>query len=102
MKRKGWNIPFPVHEGEVFGEMPLFLNAPGSATGRALRECELVEVERDCLSVLVAHNPNPLESLAEQVQHRLDELRTLDTRGSADAQRALLATMRKLRMNLRR
>lgn len=87
--------------GEVFGEMTLFLNTPRSATVRALGECELVLVTRDCFSALLNDNPSLLERLAEQVQRRLEELQSLDRRSEATSQPALLATMRRLLSNLR-
>lgn len=87
--------------GEVFGEMTLFLDAPRSATVRALHECDLVQVDRDCLSRLITSNPSLLELLAEQVQRRLDELKSIGTRNESATEPAMLATMRKLLMNLR-
>jgi CRP-like cAMP-binding protein len=81
--------------------MTLFLDAPRSATVRALHECDLVQVDRDCLSRLITSNPSLLELLAEQVQRRLDELKSIGTRNESATEPAMLATMRKLLMNLR-
>jgi CRP-like cAMP-binding protein len=87
--------------GEVFGEMTLFLDAPRSTTVRALRECELLQVDRDCFSRLIASNPSLLDQLAEQVAERLDELKAIGTRSQRASRPDLLATMRRLLMNLR-
>jgi small-conductance mechanosensitive channel/CRP-like cAMP-binding protein len=87
--------------GEVFGEMTLFLDAPRSTTVRALRECELLQVDRDCFSRLIASNPSLLEQLAEQVAERLDELKAIGTRSQRESRPDLLATMRRLLLNLR-
>jgi small-conductance mechanosensitive channel/CRP-like cAMP-binding protein len=104
IKRGADGADVPVREleaGEVFGEMTLFLDAPRSTTVRALRECHLLQVGRDCFSRLIASNPNLLEELAEQVQERLDELKAIGTRSQRDTGSDLLATMRRLLMNLR-
>jgi len=87
--------------GEVFGEMTLFLDAPRSTTVRALRECDLLQVDRDCFSRLIASNPSLLDQLAEQVAERLDELKAIGTRSQRQSRPDLLATMRRLLMNLR-
>jgi small-conductance mechanosensitive channel len=104
LKRREDGSEFSVCElggGEVFGEMTLFLDAPRSTTVRALQECELVQVDRDCLSHQIASNPSLMELLAEQVERRLQELKTMDSRGPSPNPPALLATMRRLLMNLR-
>ncbi len=104
IKRGADGADLPVCEleaGEVFGEMTLFLDAPRSTTVRALRECELLQVDRDCFSRLIASNPSLLEELAEQVQERLDELKAIGSRSQRDTGSDLLATMRRLLMNLR-
>jgi len=87
--------------GEVFGEMTLFLDAPRSTTVRALRECDLLQVDRDCFSRLIASNPSLLDQLAEQVEERLDGLKAIGTRSQGQSRPDLLATMRRLLMNLR-
>ena len=104
IKRGADGADLPVREldaGEVFGEMTLFLGAPRSTTVRALRECDLLQVNRECLSQLIASNPSLLEELAEQVEERLDELKAIGSRSQRDAGSDLLATMRRLLMNLR-
>jgi hypothetical protein len=53
------------------------------------------------LSQLIASNPSLLEELAEQVEERLDELKAIGSRSQRDAGSDLLATMRRLLMNLR-
>jgi CRP-like cAMP-binding protein len=68
---------------------------------RALRECDLLQVNRECLSQLIASNPSLLEELAEQVEGRLDELKAIGSRSQRDTGPDLLATMRRLLMNLR-
>lgn len=95
-------IELPVSElgpSDVFGEMTLFLDAPRSTTVRALQECQLLQVHRDSLGRLLTANPRLLEELAEQVEGRLDELRSIDTRSPAKPD--LLATMKRLLLNLR-
>jgi small-conductance mechanosensitive channel/CRP-like cAMP-binding protein len=104
IKRGADGTDVPVREleaGEVFGEMTLFLDAPRSTTVRALRECALLQVNRECLSQLIASNPSLLEELAEQVEGRLDELKAIGSRSQRDTGPDLLATMRRLLMNLR-
>jgi small-conductance mechanosensitive channel/CRP-like cAMP-binding protein len=105
IKRGADGLDVPVRElkaGEVFGEITLFLDAPRSATVRALRECDLLQVDRDGFRRLIASNPNLLGELAEQVQERLDELKAIGTRSPRETGSDLLATMRRLLMNLRK
>jgi small-conductance mechanosensitive channel/CRP-like cAMP-binding protein len=82
--------------GEVFGEMTLFLDAPRSATVRAVEECRLLRVGRLAVRQLLEEDPGLLERFATLVAARRAELEQL----SADEQRAqsrgLLLTMRRL------
>jgi CRP-like cAMP-binding protein len=82
--------------GEVFGEMTLFLDAPRSATVRAVEECRLLCVGRLAVRQLLEGDPGLLERFAALVAARRAELEQL----SADEQRAqsrgLLLTMRRL------
>jgi len=104
VKQRGDGTEVSVREldaGEVFGEMTLFLDAPRSATVRALQECDLLQVDRDCMSKLIASNPSLLDKLAEQVGQRLDGLKAIGTGSQRESRPDLLATMRRLLMNLR-
>jgi hypothetical protein len=50
--------------GQIFGEMTLCLDAPRSATVRALGECLLLEVSRHALQPLLNADERLLEELA--------------------------------------
>ncbi len=82
--------------GDVFGEMTLFLDAPRSATVRALEECLLLRVGRDALRTLLKENPPMLESFAALVSTRTAELESLSREQQQAQTNALLDTMRRL------
>jgi len=56
--------------GDVFGEMTLLLDAPRSATVRALEECLLLKVQRDSMRSLLERNPGLLERFATMTSAR--------------------------------
>jgi small-conductance mechanosensitive channel/CRP-like cAMP-binding protein len=82
--------------GEVFGEMTLLLDEPRSATVQALEECQLLEVNRQCLKSLLDDNPELLERLANQVQSRKSELEQLQQNKDVPSSDSLLNSMRRL------
>jgi small-conductance mechanosensitive channel len=82
--------------GEVFGEMTLLLDAPRSATVRAVAETDLLEVERSCVSELLQHNPQLLLRLAKQVEERQAALDTIGSSSYSSEASALIDTMRRL------
>lgn len=82
--------------GDVFGEMTLFLGAPRSATVRAIGECLLVRVSRDCLRILLEQEPSMLERLASIVSTRQVELNSLSQETQQEANNALVEAMKRL------
>lgn len=83
-------------EGQVFGEMTLFLNAPRSASVRASQECQLLRVNRGSISALLEQQPQLLESFAALVARRQSELETLSRQAGQEGARDLLRVMRRL------
>jgi len=82
--------------GELFGEMTLLLDAPRSATVRALEECRLLRLDRASVAPLLRDQPKLLQQLADQVSRRRQELDQLNQSGIEPAETSLLATMRRL------
>ena len=82
--------------GELFGEMTLLLDAPRSATVRALVECRLLRLDRASVAPLLRDQPELLQQLADQVSRRRQELDQLNQSGIEPAETSLLATMRRL------
>lgn len=82
--------------GELFGEMTLLLDAPRSATVRALEECRLLRLTRASMAPLLQTQPELLQQLAEQVSRRRQELDQLNQSEREPAETSLLATMRRL------
>jgi CRP-like cAMP-binding protein len=82
--------------GEVFGEMTLFLDAPRSATVRAVEECRLLRVGRAAVRSLLEGDPGLLERLATLVAARRAELEQLSLEEQRAQKRGLLLTMRQL------
>ena len=82
--------------GELFGEMTLLLDAPRSATVRALEECRLLRLNRASVTPLLQTQPELLQQLAEQVSRRRQELDQLNQSDHEPAETSLLATMRRL------
>jgi CRP-like cAMP-binding protein len=82
--------------GELFGEMTLLLDAPRSATVRALEECRLLRLNRASVAPLLQTQPELLQQLAEQVSRRRQELDQLNQSDNEPAETSLLATMRRL------
>jgi hypothetical protein len=64
-------------KSDVFGEMTLFLDAPRSATVRALDECRLLRVDRPSVQALLQDDPTLLERFATLVATRQAELNNL-------------------------
>jgi CRP-like cAMP-binding protein len=82
--------------GELFGEMTLLLDAPRSATVRALEECRLLQLDRAALAPVLQGQPELMQRLADQVSRRRQELEQLGNHESEPQQSGLLATMRRL------
>jgi small-conductance mechanosensitive channel/CRP-like cAMP-binding protein len=82
--------------GDVFGEMTLFLDAPRSATVRALEECALLKVNRRCVRGLLEESPELLERVAAMVSARQAELEHLGRERQEEQTNALLMTMKRL------
>jgi small-conductance mechanosensitive channel/CRP-like cAMP-binding protein len=82
--------------GDVFGEMTLFLDAPRSATVRALEECDLLRVGRPAVRVLLNEDPGLLERFAALVSARRSELEQLSQDEERERSRGLLVTMKRL------
>lgn len=85
-----------LQDGNVFGEMTLFLDAPRSATVRTLEECQLLRVGRPAVRRLLELNPSLLERLAALVGVRRAELEQLGREQEQERAQGLLETMRRL------
>lgn len=82
--------------GDVFGEMTLFLGTQRSATVRAVQECLLLRVSRDCMRTLLEQKPSLMERLAGIVSVRQAELNTLSLELHRQTGNALLESMKRL------
>jgi CRP-like cAMP-binding protein len=82
--------------GEVFGEMTLFLDAPRSATVRAMEESLMLRVGREAVRGLLEENPALLERFASLVTARKSELESLSHEQRDEERNALMETMRRL------
>ncbi|MEB3242280.1 MAG: mechanosensitive ion channel family protein [Cyanobacteriota bacterium] len=83
-------------EHQVFGEMTLFLDAPRSATVRALEECRLLRVARPAVQELLQRDPLLLERFAALVAARRAELDHLSQEEQREQRSGLLVAMRRL------
>ena len=83
-------------ESEVFGEMTLFLNAPRSATVRALEECRLLQVGRPAVHGLLQEDPSLLDRIAALVTARQAELKNLSLEEGQEESSGLLTVMKRL------
>lgn len=82
--------------GEVFGEMTLLLDAPRSATVRALEECELLRIHRPAFRRLLDASPALLEKFARLVEERQAELEQISIGQTQERTQSLLERMRRL------
>jgi small-conductance mechanosensitive channel len=99
LKRMAADRIVPVRQlvpGDVFGEMTLFLNAPRSATVRAVEECLLLRVNRECVRALLEENPDLLERFAALVSAREAELARIDQQEEPMETNALIERMKRL------
>jgi small-conductance mechanosensitive channel/CRP-like cAMP-binding protein len=83
-------------DSDVFGEMTLFLDAPRSATVRALEECRLLRVSRPSVQAVLRDDPALLERFAVLVAARQAELNHLSLEERQDQSHGLLAGMKRL------
>lgn len=81
---------------DIFGEMSLLLDAPRSATVRAVDAVRLLRVKRDDIAPLLAQDPHLLEQLALIVDQRRRSSQALDGEKTADPSHDILATMKSL------
>jgi small-conductance mechanosensitive channel/CRP-like cAMP-binding protein len=81
---------------DVFGEMTLFLDAPRSATVRALDECRLLRVERSAVQSILQEDPTLLERFASLVAVRQAELTHLSQEERHAHNNGLLMAMRRI------
>jgi CRP-like cAMP-binding protein len=56
--------------GDCFGEISLLTGEPRSATLVAVLDCEVIEIERESMAVLLREYPGLAESLSETVVAR--------------------------------
>jgi len=85
-----------LNDGDIFGEMSLLLDAPRSATVRALVDCRLLRVERQHIAALLDQDPTLVESLAQIVAHRQRSLDAFNTKALSESGLDILATMKHL------
>lgn len=85
-----------LESGQIFGEMTLCLDAPRSATVRALGECLLLEVSRQALQPLLHADASLLEELAVLVGARRAELERLEKETAPLPDNQLFERMRQL------
>jgi small-conductance mechanosensitive channel/CRP-like cAMP-binding protein len=83
-------------KSDVFGEMTLFLDAPRSATVRALDECRLLRVDRPSVQALLQDDPTLLERFATLVATRQAELNNLSHEEGQERSSGLLTVMKRL------
>ncbi|MEB3325997.1 MAG: mechanosensitive ion channel family protein [Cyanobacteriota bacterium] len=83
-------------KNDVFGEMTLFLDAPRSATVRALDECRLLRVDRPSVQALLRDDPALLERFATLVAARQAELNNLSLEEGQRESSGLLTVMKRL------
>jgi len=69
----GENVAGEIVRGEMVGEMAVFTGEPRSALVRALRDSELVSLDRAAFERLIAKYPQMLLALTRLVIHRLRE-----------------------------
>ena len=82
-------------EGEFFGEMSLLLDAPRSASVRAVEETLLFVVERSNLQPILQRHPELADHISEELALRSDSLRALGVQvGSDDSGRNPLVWIR--------
>lgn len=99
LKAVGPTRQVPVRQlgpGDLFGEMTLLLDAPRSATVRALEECRLLRLDRSAVAPLLQARPELLDQLAQEVSRRHEELDQLSQAAGQPTDIGLLGTMRRL------
>jgi CRP-like cAMP-binding protein len=62
--------------GDCFGEISLLTGEPRSATLVAILDCEVVEIGRESMAVLLREHPELAESLSETVVVRRSAMET--------------------------
>jgi NTE family protein len=67
----GARILGEIGRGEIIGEMAILTGEPRSARVRALRDSELVSLDREAFDRLVVRYPQMLMALTRLVIHRL-------------------------------
>jgi small-conductance mechanosensitive channel/CRP-like cAMP-binding protein len=69
--KEGVSIPVgSLNEGDCFGEYSLLTGEPRSATVVARVDCEVVEIEKESLGILLRQDPKLAESLSESAMIR--------------------------------
>ncbi|MEL6602585.1 MAG: mechanosensitive ion channel domain-containing protein [Cyanobacteria bacterium J06614_10] len=82
--------------GEFFGEMSLLLDAPRSASVRAVEETLLFVVERSNLQPILQQHPELADHISEELSSRSDSLRNLGVAvGSGSADENMLLWIRR-------
>ncbi|MEL6159523.1 MAG: mechanosensitive ion channel domain-containing protein [Cyanobacteria bacterium J06623_5] len=82
--------------GEFFGEMSLLLDAPRSASIRAVEETLLFVVERSNLQPILQRHPELADHISEALSRRSDSLRSLGVSvGNGSAEENLLLWVRR-------
>ncbi|MEB3234352.1 MAG: mechanosensitive ion channel family protein [Cyanobacteriota bacterium] len=82
--------------GDLFGEMSLLLDAPRSATVRAVDEVNLLQVKRKDLAPLLADDPLLFDQLAVVVERRRQELEAFTEQIDANQESDVIRKMKNL------
>ena len=82
--------------GEIFGEMTLFIGSPRIATARASTAVELLEVNRSTIAGLMAQEPVLLQRVGQMISRRQTQLDSLHVAQVQTSRGDIIERMKKL------